>query len=72
MCSSDLRYPNAWQLSIPRHDLSIALKPYLKDQEWTGRFKYWEGAVRVFDMNHESIALLGSGYVELTGYDSTR
>ena len=65
-------YPNAWHLLVPGHDLHIALQPYVKNQEWTGRFKYWEGAVQVFDMNRKTATPLGAGYVELTGYDSAR
>ncbi|MEQ8662896.1 MAG: lipocalin-like domain-containing protein, partial [Gammaproteobacteria bacterium] len=60
--ASGIRYPQGWRLEIPAHGLSLALTARLADQEWRGRFRYWEGAVAV-QGSHE-----GRGYVELTGY----
>ena len=58
-------YPGAWELEVPNQGLRLRVTPYLADQEWSQRLRYWEGAVRLEDRNHRA---LGSGYVELVGY----
>lgn len=60
--SSGVRYPARWRISVPRFDLELELVPCQADQEWRGRFRYWEGAVDVSGDRG------GRGYVELTGY----
>ena len=57
-------YPQGWHLEVPRMKLAWALAPRLVDQEWRGRFHYWEGAVTVTQDGQPA----GLGYVELTGY----
>ncbi|MCC6707385.1 MAG: carotenoid 1,2-hydratase [Gammaproteobacteria bacterium] len=57
-------YPQGWRLDIPAHQLTLTLAPRLADQEWHGRFKYWEGAVTVSREGQPA----GLGYVEMTGY----
>ncbi len=57
-------YPQGWRLEVPSAQLSLELTPRLADQEWRGRFQYWEGAVTVTREGRPA----GLGYVELTGY----
>ena len=56
-------YPSAWTLFLPSLKVSLKVTPYIENQEHTGDFVYWEGAVRISGKN-----ISGSGYVELTGY----
>lgn len=62
-----VRYPVATRLSVGQR--SFTLEPLFDDQELDTRATtgvvYWEGAVRV----HERGAIVGRGYLELTGYD---
>ena len=55
-------YPSAWMVSIPTLNLELNIAPYFNEQEMDVSYFYWEGAVRV------SGSLMGSGYVEMTGY----
>lgn len=61
------RYPVAFRVNIG--SLEIELQPLMDDQEndtrQTTGAVYWEGAVRVFSKGRR----IGSGYLELTGYD---
>lgn len=57
-------YPQGWRLEVPSVGLSVALAPRVADQEWRGRFKYWEGAVTVTRDGTPD----GLGYLEMTGY----
>ena len=57
-------YPQGWRLALPAQGLSFELAPRVPDQEWRGRFKYWEGAVTVTRDGQPA----GLGYVEMTGY----
>jgi predicted secreted hydrolase len=64
-------YPAGWKVTVPSRDLALTLTPALADQELvttqsTG-VAYWEGAVRVAGQA-SGRAVLGEGYVELTGY----
>jgi predicted secreted hydrolase len=58
-------YPSRWRVSIPDYGISLGVAPYLSDQELVLSFVYWEGAVRV-----SGDGVSGSGYVELTGYET--
>ncbi len=62
-----VRYPVAMQLRIDAR--SLTLEPLFDDQELDTRATtgvvYWEGAVRVLEHG----ALIGRGYLELTGYE---
>ncbi len=60
-------YPTKWIIEVPAVDLALSLEPYLTDQELNVSFDYWEGAVQVEGIG-EAGALMGWGYVELTGY----
>lgn len=61
-------YPAGWQLSVPRLDLTLRLRPLMADQELTtAAATYWEGALGVSGRRGER-KLTGRGYGELTGY----
>lgn len=61
------KYPSGWLLEIPKRNLSLTIKPALKNQFMDVAVKYWEGSVEVSGLkNGENI--FGRGYVELTGY----
>ncbi len=64
-------YPSGWVVRIPSEQLEIVLEPTVKDQELLaasmGGVVYWEGSVRV-SARSRGATVLGSGYVELTGY----
>ena len=64
---SGVLYPAGWKLSIPTHGISLKITPYVADQEFNHRFRYWEGAVQVTDLENGS-SVKGNGYVELVGY----
>jgi predicted secreted hydrolase len=59
-------YPSGWRVVLPARGWTLAVDPLLEDQELTGAFRYWEGAVRVTPETGGAPA--GRGYVELTGY----
>ena len=65
--TSGARYPTAWQLDLPGHEMTLQIRPYLQEQELNLTVRYWEGAVSVTG-NQRDTALAGDGYVELTGY----
>ena len=58
-------YPTAWSLRVPHADLDLRIRPLIPNQELRLDFRYWEGAVEVFD---EEGGLVGRGYAELVGY----
>lgn len=62
-------YPSRWRIEMPGERLRLEIVPLLADQENRSRLPggvfYWEGAVVVKDSKG---ALVGRGYVELTGY----
>jgi len=64
---SGVNYPVSWRLRVGARELQI--EPLLDDQENDARLSsgalYWEGAVGV----RENSRSVGSGYLELTGYD---
>ncbi len=63
-------YPVTWTITLGAQSLFI--EPLMEDQELDGRrstgIVYWEGAVLVRQSNAGG-ALLGRGFLELTGYD---
>ena len=59
-------YPGRWSVRAPALDLALEVEPFVDDQEHRGRFRYWEGAVRVRGAAGAPVS--GSGYVELVGY----
>ena len=64
---TDSEYPVSWQISVPREEMTLTVRPYLAEQELNLTVRYWEGAVRVTGTQSNE-ALTGSGYAELTGY----
>ena len=64
---SGAEYPSQWELRVPSLDLTLALEPYLSDQELNVFFVYWEGAVHITGTRAGN-AVAGNGYVEMTGY----
>lgn len=60
---TNIKYPSKWNITIPKHSLTLDVEPVLNNQEFSHSFTYWEGAVRVSGGNTS-----GEGYVELTGY----
>ena len=60
-------YPSAWRLRVPSSELELSVRPLLADQELSGTFRYWEGAVEVRG-TRAGAPLAGRGYVELVGY----
>ena len=65
--TGDAAYPARWSLRAPALGLAFEVEPLAADQEHRGRFRYWEGAVRVQGAAGGS-PVSGSGYVELVGY----
>jgi predicted secreted hydrolase len=61
-------YPAGWQLTDLRGGLTLTIEPRLADQELDVGTRYWEGAVRAHGLEGTR-TVLGSGYVELVGYD---
>ncbi|HSR41876.1 MAG TPA: lipocalin-like domain-containing protein [Longimicrobiales bacterium] len=64
----DAEYPVAWRLRVPALELTLDVRPLLDGQEWTGAFRYWEGAVAAAGAGPGGEAVRGRGYLELTGY----
>lgn len=62
-------YPSRWRIELPADELRLEIVPLLAEQENRSRLPggvfYWEGAVVVKDVDG---AVVGKGYVELTGY----
>jgi predicted secreted hydrolase len=67
--SDGATYPSGWRVNVPARGWELVVDPMLDDQELTGAFRYWEGAVRVTSGNGGATPG-GWGYVELTGYAS--
>ena len=65
--TSGARYPIAWQLNLPGQEMTLQVRPYLEEQELNLTVRYWEGAVSITG-NQRETAIIGDGYVELTGY----
>ena len=63
-------YPSRWTVAVPSLSLSLAVEPYLADQEFEGSYAYWEGAVRAVG-EQASLPIAGRGYLEMTGYASS-
>ncbi len=62
------RYPLSWKIDIPSKNISIEVKPLLKEQEMLfGQINYWEGALTVKGTVDDK-KVKGVGFLELTGY----
>lgn len=64
-------YPAAWEILIPKLQMSIAVTPKIADQELDVTVRYWEGAVSVKGQK-EGKEITGDGYFELTGYSPSK
>lgn len=64
---TQIRYPSQWKLTVPEQQIVLQLTPRLAQQELHTFFTYWEGAVQV-EGQFQNQAVLGQGYVEMTGY----
>ena len=62
-----VRYPVSWEIAVPSEGLTVTVEPLLRDQEWRGAFRYWEGAMEVRG-TLEGEEIRGRGYLEMTGY----
>ena len=64
-------YPMKWKVTIPAEGIELQIIPEFTDQELitnrSTRVTYWEGAVRIDGMIRNK-PIVGSGYVEMTGY----
>lgn len=69
---SGATYPMGWRVEVPSFNVALTLKPLMQNQELVTRgstqVTYWEGAVDV-QGSFSGAAVLGEGYVEMTGYD---
>jgi predicted secreted hydrolase len=68
---SKATYPTRWKISIPKLQIALEAKTPLPTQELTSSSSftptYWEGAIDLTG-EHHGITVVGSGYVEMTGY----
>ena len=60
------RYPVEWELNVPKLDKSWVVEALVDDQLMETGITYWEGAVRVTDLEGQEV--LGYGYLEMSGY----
>jgi len=65
--TTGVRYPVAWQMTVPSLGLELAIEPRLDDQELELSVRYWEGAVEVAG-EAGGRPVRGVGYLELAGY----
>ncbi|MDJ0625882.1 MAG: lipocalin-like domain-containing protein [Candidatus Caenarcaniphilales bacterium] len=70
---TNIEYPLEWEITIPKLNLGLKVIPKMFNQELTTQkstaVNYWEGAIKVID--RVSGKKIGSGYLELTGYDES-
>jgi predicted secreted hydrolase len=66
-------YPVHWRVLVPKLRIELEVTTPLKSQELSGHSQlvptYWEGAIDLKGQRGEA-GLEGSGYLEMTGYDS--
>ena len=60
------RYPVRWEMEYLPEQKKWIIAALVEDQHMNLSFSYWEGAVGIFD--YTTGKLLGSGYLEMTGY----
>ena len=70
---SGVLYPASWLMEVNPLDLRINVIPNMAGQEMqtpgSTRITYWEGSVKAEGAGAQGRAVVGEGYVELTGYD---
>jgi predicted secreted hydrolase len=69
--ATGVRYPLRWSLGIPALDLRLEVEPRIEGQEMDLSVRYWEGAIQARG-ERGGRPVLGSGYLEMTGYDGGR
>jgi predicted secreted hydrolase len=67
--STGTRYPVRWSLRIPSLGIELALFPYREDQAGMTWLPFWAGAVQI-DRPSAAAEQAGSGFVQLTGYET--
>jgi predicted secreted hydrolase len=65
--ATGVRYPVAWQMTLPAAGIALEVRPYLPQQELNLSVRYWEGAVHAQGRGPDG-ALSAEGYLELAGY----
>ena len=45
--TTDIEYPGTMRIAVGSLDLDATVSPRVADQEWRGRFRYWEGAATI-------------------------
>ncbi len=65
-------YPARWVITVPAEHIKVEVVPDMAEQENRSRLvphlHYWEGAVTILQQRQQ----IGKGYVELTGYGTSR
>ena len=64
------RYPSGWRVRVPTRGWDLDVQPAILDQELRVTFRYWEGSVHVTGRGEGGATVVGSGFVELTGYSA--
>ena len=54
-------------MEIPKYQISLEIKPAIKNQIMDVSITYWEGSVKI-EGSDSMKQISGRGYVELTGY----
>jgi predicted secreted hydrolase len=69
---TQITYPSAWEIDIPKLNYKLKVVPTVKEQELTTEqstnITYWEGRCLVEKTTSDSVVTSGVAYVELTGY----
>ncbi|MGB0848517.1 MAG: lipocalin-like domain-containing protein [Thiolinea sp.] len=60
------KYPVVWEMRIPELDKHWRIEALLDDQLMETGITYWEGAVKIININNDEP--LGYGYLEMSGY----
>ena len=66
---SKANYPISWQLDIQGLEAGLKVRANFAEQELLGIVNYWEGAIT---LSSDDGSVQGRGYLEMTGYASTR
>ncbi len=65
------RWPVAWKMTVstPAGPRRLRVEAALDDQRMDTLLTYWEGLVRVYEAGPQAGGPIGTGYMELTGYE---
>ncbi len=64
---SGREYPVEWEMGVTNEPETWVIRAAFEEQEMRTAVNYWEGAVDI--ISKQSGELLGTGYLEMTGYD---